>query len=455
MTRFATDTPGPGVTPQSTQVPLPSPTRRSLDTRWPTVTRRAVDTRWPTATRWPTSTRWPTASRGGSVTPRPTASPTPAATLPPSPTLTSPPAGGWSRYHSALADFEFYYPSDSSVAIADEGRAQIYFPVTPGTNLAAKYLELYISDPSAACPANFAGSPAGEATLNGIRFQVGTGEEAGAGQLREYTTYSTQQGEACISFTFVLHSGSIGAYPPGTVEFDRAVESALFPLILETFRLLAPPPTPTPAATATITQTATRTPTPTRTTVPSATRSPTFDFPKVTVSVANAACRFGPSTAYLWGRDLHQGDTGVVWGRAANSTWLYVRMDRLDIPCWVAPSVVTVDGDVRRVAIQPVRLPITNALYGPPTNVRAVRSGGQVTVSWDAVWMTADDDRGYFLDVFVCQNGIFVWVPVAKANQYQTSHTFTDGPGCSPRSGGQLYTVEKHGYTSPVNIPWP
>jgi hypothetical protein len=175
----------------------------------------------------------------------------------------------------------------------------------------------------------------------------------------------------------------------------------------------------------------------------------------VTVKVGVASCRFGPSTAYLHAIDLVQGDKGLVWGRAPASTWLYVMMDKALGPCWVAPSIVTVDGDVRRVIVQSVRLPITNVLYGPPTNVRSERQGDQVTVSWDKVWMTEDDDRGYFLDVWVCQGGSYVWVPVGLPTQYETHYSFTDSKGCSQASGGKIYTVEKHGYTSPVDIPWP
>jgi hypothetical protein len=37
----------------------------------------------------------------------------------------------------------------------------------------------------------------------------------------------------------------------------------------------------------------------------------------------------------------------------------------------------------------------------------------------------------------------------------ETSVTITDEPGCSGSSEGKLYTVEKHGYTAPVTIPWP
>lgn len=214
-------------------------------------------------------------------------------------------------------------------------------------------------------------------------------------------------------------------------------------------------PTPTATSTATYTPTSTSTFTPTITPTPTITFTPTFDFPKVTVNVALAACLFGPAKAYLWKFDLHQGDTGFVGGRAPIGSWLYVKFDRLNDFCWVSPYVVDVVGDVKTVAVQPVRLWITNALYGPPKNVKAVRNGDQVTVSWDDVWMTEDDDRGYFLDVMVCQDKNYVWMPTALPDQYHTEATFTDQPGCSQPSGGQLYTVEKHGYTSPVDIPWP
>jgi len=36
-----------------------------------------------------------------------------------------------------------------------------------------------------------------------------------------------------------------------------------------------------------------------------------------------------------------------------------------------------------------------------------------------------------------------------------TTYTFTDEAGCAEASSGLLYTVEKHGYTDPVPIPWP
>jgi hypothetical protein len=176
------------------------------------------------------------------------------------------------------------------------------------------------------------------------------------------------------------------------------------------------------------------------------------------VNKALAACLFGPAKAYLWKFDLKQGDTGLVGGRAPVGDWLYVKFDRLNDYCWLSPYVVDVVGDVSALAVQPVRLWITDALYGPPKNVQADRDGDQVTVTWDELYMTDDDDRGYFLDVWVCQTGNLVWMPVGREelpDQYHNSHTFTDQPGCSQPSGGKLYAVEKHGYIPPVDIPWP
>jgi hypothetical protein len=117
--------------------------------------------------------------------------------------------------------------------------------------------------------------------------------------------------------------------------------------------------------------------------------------------------------------------------------------------------VVDVVGDPNKMIVERIRLPITNALYAPPTNVVARRDGDQVTVSWDPVWMTVDDDRGYFLEVWVCQHGYRSWVPASLPDQYQTQYTFTDEQGCSSPSSGEIRTVEKHGYTDAVQIPWP
>jgi hypothetical protein len=215
--------------------------------------------------------------------------------------------------------------------------------------------------------------------------------------------------------------------------------------------------TPTPSLTPTFTETSTPTITFTSTITLTATitATPTFAFPTVTVN-KQAHCRYGPSVAYLHAADLYAGDTGTVRGRFIYSNWLYVRFDKLNYSCWVAPSVVDVVGDISRVNYTQLNLQsIGSNQYGPPENVTAVRDGDTVTISWDQVEMTQDKDRGYLLELFVCQNTIYLWWTDSYPDQFTTSYTVKDEAGCAQPSSGLLYTVEKHGFSEPVKIPWP
>ncbi len=215
--------------------------------------------------------------------------------------------------------------------------------------------------------------------------------------------------------------------------------------------------TETTAATATPTETMppTGTFTPTIELSPTATATPTFAFPTVTVN-KQAHCRYGPSVAYLHAADLYPGDAGSVRGRYIYSNWLYIKFDKLDYFCWVAPSVVDVVGDVSTVAYKELNLQsIGSNQYGPPSGVTAVRDGNQVTISWNQVKMTKDKDRGYLLELFVCQDTIYKWWTDSYPDQFTTSYTVKDEAGCAQPSSGKLYTVEKHGFSEPAIIPWP
>jgi hypothetical protein len=169
-----------------------------------------------------------------------------------------------------------------------------------------------------------------------------------------------------------------------------------------------------------------------------------------------AHCRYGPSQAYLHAADLYPGDVGTVRGRYIFSSWLYIKFDKLNYFCWVAPSVVDVVGDVSTVAYKELNLQsIGSNQYGPPKNVAAVRDGNNVTISWDRVEMTKDKDRGYLLELFVCQDTIYMWWTDSYPDQDSTSYTVKDEAGCAQPSSGKLYTVEKHGFSEPAIIPWP
>jgi hypothetical protein len=211
--------------------------------------------------------------------------------------------------------------------------------------------------------------------------------------------------------------------------------------------------TETPTSTSTLAPTKTLTATPAVT--PTITATPTFAFPTVTVN-KQAHCRYGPSVAYLHAADLYTGDVGTVRGRYVYGNWLYIKFDKLNYFCWAAPSVVDVVGDVSTLAYKELNLQsIGSNMYGPPKNVSAVRDGNKVTISWEQVKMTLDDDRGYLLELFVCQDTIYMWWTDSYPDQYSSSYTVRDEAGCAQPSSGKLYAVEKHGFSEPVIIPWP
>lgn len=110
-----------------------------------------------------------------------------------------------------------------------------------------------------------------------------------------------------------------------------------------------------------------------------------------------------------------------------------------------------IEGDIRTVVVHRSSLPYSS-LYGPPEKVNASRDGDRVIVTWEAVWMTDDDYRGYLIEATICQDGSLN--PIAVHTDH-TSYDFSDESNCSGESSGRLYSVEKHGYSDPVEIPWP
>jgi hypothetical protein len=219
--------------------------------------------------------------------------------------------------------------------------------------------------------------------------------------------------------------------------------------VTSTFTLTATATQP-PTATPTSTQIPTNTPTPTLTQTPTITPTPTEAVPQGIV-LMQAFCRYGPGKAYLYSHGLYENDHVLIDGRSPSGRWLWVKPDNLERHCWAAASVMAVTGEIKSLPVVSTQLP-HSTLYGPPEEVEASREGDQVIITWSRVWMTEDDNRGYLIEATICQGGGLVSVAVQTDD---TSYTFTDETGCGGGSGGRLYTVEKHGYTDPVEIPWP
>ncbi len=205
---------------------------------------------------------------------------------------------------------------------------------------------------------------------------------------------------------------------------------------------------PTPIISSTPTLTATITDTPTVTFTPTIT--PTLK-PLKSVVKQQSNCRYGPGAAYLYKYGLYESYRAIIIGRNMIGDWAYVQALGFPDPCWVKASLLEIDGDIYSVEPYYARLPFS-ALYQPPNGAHAERNGDQVTLSWQEVWMTEDDYRGYLIEAWLCQDGQVIFTALRSD---ATIINVIDEDGCMEPSSAKLYTAEKHGYTSWVPIPWP
>jgi hypothetical protein len=212
-------------------------------------------------------------------------------------------------------------------------------------------------------------------------------------------------------------------------------------------------PSPTPSVTATLAATETPTPdyTATITLTPSKTPTPTAT-PEIRGRVLEQAnCRYGPGAAYLYEWGLYPANRVTVLGRNQDGSWVYVDPWTYVDYCWVKTSLLELTGDVFSVPQVWTLLPYTEFYY-PPPNVSATRQGDEVTVWWDDVWMSLDDDRGFLIEAWVCQDGQLIFTAI---NPWDPPAVLIDEAGCQQPSSGRIYTAEKHGYTEWILIRWP
>jgi len=149
----------------------------------------------------------------------------------------------WQVYQGA--GFSFAYPPDAKLVDTDRPDAfpRVEFMVVPGTNLIEKYLQVSVSPPvggecsspqtQGAEPGTY---PAEKVVINGISFIKESGTQAATGNIYEFTSYTTHQGDRCVSMTFVLHSANPGNYATPPVLFDPVAESKVFDQVADTFQ---------------------------------------------------------------------------------------------------------------------------------------------------------------------------------------------------------------------------
>jgi hypothetical protein len=179
-----------------------------------------------------------TVATATATTTGPTATATMTPTLGPTPTATAQ-FSNWLLYVNTKYAFQFKYPPTGQIINPTDTSATITLPFTAGTNLIEKYISLSVVENAATCSSPLAGGGAVSTTqqvnINSINFLKETGAGAGAGQIYNWTGYSTMKGTTCISVGFVLHSANQGNYQVPPPLYDSAAESAVFADIMNTF----------------------------------------------------------------------------------------------------------------------------------------------------------------------------------------------------------------------------
>ncbi len=189
----------------------------------------------PTATGTPpTPSATATAPTATATSPSPTVTGTPPTVAP---TATGTDTTGWNAYQDAKYGFQFKMPPGSTIASQTDTSGRVFLPFTAGTNLVQKYIDVSVVEGAATCksPNSTSNSTSENVTINGIQFLKETGGEGAAGNVFEWTGYSTTKGTACISINFVLHSTNPDVYPTPPPLFDKNAESAVFPVIMSTY----------------------------------------------------------------------------------------------------------------------------------------------------------------------------------------------------------------------------
>jgi hypothetical protein len=170
----------------------------------------------------------PRVYRAGSVT---------ATNTPVTPTATTQPSA--STYQNTKYGFKFTLPSGATIANQTDASGRVNMTIASGTLLLEKYVEVSVKEGLTPCKVQNMENVASteNVTINNIPFLKEMGVGAAAGNIYDWTGYSTTKNNACISMVFILHSANSGVYTTPPPDFDKAAESAVFTTVMSSFNV--------------------------------------------------------------------------------------------------------------------------------------------------------------------------------------------------------------------------
>ena len=171
-----------------------------------------------------------------------TPTPPASAAVTPVPTQAHLPNVDWLAYHDPTVGFSIQHPLTWQQSQGEGYPVVFTLTAAPGTTLINKTMEINVTPDAKICNEGTYLSDTGSTspqpvTVRGLNFLRETGSGIGAGNIYNWTGYSTLKGTTCITITFVLHSANAGVYSTEPASFDKAAESQIFDQLLNTFKL--------------------------------------------------------------------------------------------------------------------------------------------------------------------------------------------------------------------------
>lgn len=196
-----------------------------------------------------TSTTAPVAQSGASASAASSAPASGAVNAPGGFTVRKPPAGATAGpdvdmigYRNPTVGFSLHFALVWQTDDASANPVVYKIAVQPGTTLVDKHFEILTTPNATDCKQSTYSSATGDTapthvTINSVDFLKETGSDVGAGNIRDWTSYSVMKDTTCITITFVLHSVAAGVYSTEPAPFDKAQESQIFDDVIGTFEL--------------------------------------------------------------------------------------------------------------------------------------------------------------------------------------------------------------------------
>jgi hypothetical protein len=262
----------------------------------------------------------------------------------PTPAMTPVP-DDWLCYQNELYAFEVCYPPDATLSEEAADHVRINLTIAPGTNLFEKWMDVdgRAIPPDCESPQASGYDPSAidshTRMIAGLDFLVQAAGEGAAGNIYQWTGYSTERDAVCASLTGILHSGNLDNYSTPPAAFDKVAESAVLEQIANTFHWLDVA-TPTPPADET----------------------PTATF------TSNTNCRRGATINHEVVTFLREGQTAVIVGHNEDSSWWLVRVPGSALRCWVWGKFVKTHGNLAGVPF--VESPVLGCWYRPANEKR-------------------------------------------------------------------------------------